>query len=241
MSVPTAHSHPDRVAPRRRSPGPAALTASQRSALQAAALHKEGHLPSALSRSDQVGLAELGLVDDLPASPEAETVAVHSRAPRCRITAAGRSRALQEPPARLWVVPCSAAKRDVAAAPAGEMYTGSYHLAARRAALACVSDASELVILSAKFGLVRLDDHILHYDLKAGRKGTVTGEVLRCQAHYLALSGAAVTVLAGKAYAELAREVWPGLHHPVADARGIGDHLAHFADLYAPDRRRVCT
>ncbi|MGW1290813.1 DUF6884 domain-containing protein [Streptomyces sp. NPDC002586] len=238
MSIQTERFRPGHTGPRH-SPRPAVLTASQRSALHAAALHEEGHLPPVVSRADQVRLEALGLAVGLSGRPERERVAVHSISPRCRITTAGRSRALQEPRARLWVIPCSAAKLDVAAAPAGEMYIGSYHVAARRAALACVSDASELVVLSAKFGLVRLDDRILHYDMKAGRKGTVTGKVLRRQAHLMALSGATVTVLAGKAYAQLAREVWPGLHHPVAGARGIGDHLAYFADLYAPRRRRA--
>lgn len=118
------------------------------------------------------------------------------------------------------------------------MYCGSYHRAARRAANALATGPySQVLVLSAKFGLLQTGDRILHYDMRAGQHGTVTGEVLRRQAHYLAVSGAEATVLAGKAYAALARSAWPALHHPVDGARGIGDHLAFFASLYGPAGR----
>ncbi|MER6442322.1 hypothetical protein ABT275_39240 [Streptomyces sp. NPDC001185] len=91
-------------------------------------------------------------------------------------------------------------------------------------------------MLSAKFGLLRAEDRILHCDLRAGQHGTVAVDVLRHQAHALAVSGAEMTVLAGKAYAALARCAWPDLHHPLTGARGIGEHLAFFACLYRPGR-----
>lgn len=128
-------------------------------------------------------------------------------------------------------------KLDVPVAPAGEMYVGSYHVASRRAAEAASSGgAAQVLTLSAKFGLLLDEDRILHYDLRAGDSGTVAPEVLVRQAHFLGVSAARVTVFAGKAYAELARQEFrPGLEHPL-EGRGIGQHLAFFADLYRHGR-----
>ncbi|MFE1190062.1 DUF6884 domain-containing protein [[Kitasatospora] papulosa] len=206
------------------------LTAGQRAGLHAAALHPDGHLPPRVPVRDLVDLVARGLADPLPRQP----CGAHARSPRCLITNRGRERAVHEPRPQLILVPCSSAKADLPVAPAQEMYRGSYHRAARRAADALAAGAAHthVLVLSAKFGLLRAEDRILHYDLRAGQHGTVTGKVLRRQAHHLAVSGAEVTVLAGKTYAALAREAWPQLRHPVAGARGIGDHLAFFASLY---------
>ncbi|MGW2686375.1 DUF6884 domain-containing protein [Streptomyces sp. NPDC001414] len=210
------------------------LTTGQRAGLHAAVRHPRGHLPPAVLVHDLVGLVERRLAEPVPRQPEG----AHTRSPRCLITDRGRERAAHEPNPRLILVPCSSAKADLPVAQAQEMYVGSYHRAARRAAdaLAAGTD-THVLVLSAKFGLLRAEDRILHYDLRAGQHGTVAGDVLRRQAHDLAVSGAEVTVLAGKAYAALARCAWPDLHHPLAGARGIGDHLAFFASLYHPGRQ----
>ncbi|WP_329020518.1 DUF6884 domain-containing protein [Streptomyces sp. NBC_01601] len=207
------------------------LTAVQRAGLHTAAVHAEGHLPASLSNGDLQALAAAGLAS--PLTTRSRDDDAFSRAARFRITSAGRSRILQEPLPRVFVVPCSSAKASVPIAPAGEMYVGSYHRAARRAAQSQLGPGHHLVILSAKFGILRPEDHILRYDLRAGQHGTVAGPVLLRQAYHLALRAAEVTVFAGKAYAALARQVWPELTHPLSQARGIGDHLAFFAGLYA--------
>lgn len=207
------------------------LTAGQRAGLHAAVVHPRGHLPPSVPVRDLISLVDLGLAEPVARQP----AGMHARSPRCLITRQGRERTAHEPRTRLILVPCSSAKSDLPVAEAHEMYRGSYHRAARRAADAlAASPDTHVLVISAKFGLLRAEDRILHYDLRAGQQGTVTGEMLRRQAHYLAVSGAEVTVLAGKAYAALARDVWPALHHPVADSRGIGDHLAFFASLYSP-------
>jgi hypothetical protein len=68
--------------------------------------------------------------------------------------------------------------------PAGELYTGSCHRAARRAAetLTQGARAGRVLILSARWGLVELDEQIAPYDLWAGEKGAVTSERIRRQA-----------------------------------------------------------
>lgn len=136
------------------------------------------------------------------------------------------------------LVPCSARKADLPGGSAETMYQpGSYHLAAKQAAAALTAAGGQWLILSAKYGLLRPGDQILDYDLKAGGAGTVSATHLRRQAHELAVTGAYVTVLAGRAYAELARAVWPhGLHEPLATLGGIGRHRAYFADRYDPGR-----
>ncbi|MFF9785702.1 DUF6884 domain-containing protein [Streptomyces nigrescens] len=213
------------------------LSTFQRAGLHAAAMHSEGHVPPSLAEGDLHQLSELGLIAPLAPRVPRPPHGPLARGPRYRITSAGRSRARFEPLPQVLLVPCSMRKADVPAAPAGEMYVGSYHQASRRAAVAAAGAQGQVLILSAKFGLLRAEDRIFKYDLRAGQIGTVTRAVLARQAHHLAVSAAAVTVLAGKKYADLARQVWPDLEHPLAGARGIGDHLAYFADLYAPHRR----
>ncbi|MCX4784041.1 MULTISPECIES: DUF6884 domain-containing protein [unclassified Streptomyces] len=211
------------------------LSWAQRAGLHSAAVHPAGDVPASLADSELYGLERLGLIGEI--GPRLRRLGPHTRAAQFRINAAGRTRVLGEALPRVVVVPCSNTKSAAPAGAAGEMYIGSYHRAARRAAETQAGPDSQLLVLSAKFGLLRPQDHILRYDLRAGQRGQVPRAVLLSQAHHLAVGVADVTVFAGKAYANLARTVWPALAHPLAGARGIGDHLAFFADLYAPDRR----
>ncbi|MFE6272261.1 DUF6884 domain-containing protein [Streptomyces goshikiensis] len=211
------------------------LSWGQRAALHAGAVHPAGHIPAAASEHDLLLLESLGLIEPIIPGPSyGRGLAL---VPRWVLSTAGRSRATLTPRPQLIVVPCSTRKSGQTVAPAGEMYTGSYHLAARKAAFALSGEEIGPLILSAKYGLLRLEDRILDYDLKAGQTGTIGGAALRRQAHHLAVSGCRTTVLAGKQYAELARHVWPDLHHPLAGARGIGDHLSYFAAQYGSGPR----
>ncbi|WP_322974053.1 DUF6884 domain-containing protein [Actinacidiphila oryziradicis] len=56
--------------------------------------------------------------------------------------------------------------------PAGELYTGSYHRAARRAAETLMQGAraGRVLILSARWGLVAPDERIAPYDLWLARR-----------------------------------------------------------------------
>src|SRR5690606_30344038 len=139
---------------------------------------------------------------------------------------------------RVIIVSCGGAKIDTTQpVPAGEMYTGSYHLALRRAADARTRGrADRVLILSAFHGLLTLHDLIAPYDLRMGDEGSVTGERLRQQAADLGILDADVTVLGPRAYVEASRAVWPELTDPLAGARGIGGQLAKLADIYDPSR-----
>jgi hypothetical protein len=140
---------------------------------------------------------------------------------------------------RVIIVSCGGRKStSEQPVPAGQRYTGSYHLALRRAAdtLTRSGSTGRVLILSALHGLLTLHDLIAPYDLRMGDKGSVTGEQLLQQAAGLDILGADVTVLGPRAYVEASRIVWPDLTDPLAGARGIGDQLAKLADIYAPSR-----
>jgi hypothetical protein len=64
------------------------------------------------------------------------------------------------------VIPCGAGKQDTAA-PAAELYTGSMFTLALTAARTLVDD-SHILILSARHGLVALDQVLEPYDVKMG-------------------------------------------------------------------------
>ncbi|AIV38789.1 hypothetical protein NI25_20535 [Streptomyces sp. CCM_MD2014] len=134
-------------------------------------------------------------------------------------------------PARVIVVPCGAAKLDRPAS-AGELYTGSFHKACRRAADALARPGTTVLVLSALHGLVPLDRVLEPYELRMGQPGSVTGDELRAQARELGVDRTAeVTVLAGSAYTAAARHVWPHAAAPLEGAGGMGYQLQRLKAL----------
>ncbi|MFC9974287.1 DUF6884 domain-containing protein [Spirillospora sp. NPDC127200] len=117
------------------------------------------------------------------------------------------------------LVGCGVAKKDEPCK-AGEMYTGSFHKLCRQAGEAMNPDV--LLILSAKYGLLELDQRIHPYDTRLGEAGAVKPDWVWKKARRRNLLEAdRVVVLAGRAYLELARKVWPHAESPVEGARGI--------------------
>ncbi|MEU5190963.1 DUF6884 domain-containing protein [Streptomyces klenkii] len=230
------------------------LTPVQRRWLHTAAAHPEGLLLASVNLRTARTLGAAGLIQWT--RPQGRTVPVAEAvwkldAGEVRITAAGRRRASTEERERVVIVACGGRKavyadgvrkgEPVIGERAGALYVGSYHRAMRRAAdvLTQGGRSGRVLILSAKYGLVELDQHLLNYDLRVGDPGTIDGETLRRQAHELGISGAAVTVLGGRAYVELAGEVWDELAAPLAGTRGIGEQLARLAAIYDPARATV--
>ncbi|MEV7229702.1 DUF6884 domain-containing protein [Polymorphospora sp. NPDC051019] len=126
------------------------------------------------------------------------------------------------------IVPCGHAKRDHPTA-AGDMYTGSYHQACRRAANAI---GGQTFILSARHGFLHPATRVEPYDLRMGQPGAVTVPALRAQARALGIDTAGtVTVLAGRDYADPVTAIWPHAHRPLDNARGIGQQMARLAEL----------
>jgi hypothetical protein len=132
-------------------------------------------------------------------------------------------------PPELIVIPCGARKLDHRAR-AADMYIGSYHRACRRAAEALRPD--RLVILSARYGLLDLDDEIEPYDTAHGAADAVTARVLLDQAENLGITALdPVVVLGGARHAALAKAVWPHALTPLSGTRGMGEQIARLTAM----------
>ena len=142
----------------------------------------------------------------------------------------------------LVVVPCSAAKLWHAA-PAGELYTGTFHKLARQAGAALVEQhGGQVVILSALHGLLQLDQVVEPYDLTMGQPGAVKVHVVALQLLQLLraqdrtpavvalLPRAYRAVLAG-AVEQLPADVRPRMYEPMRGAAGVGYQRQRLAQL----------
>lgn len=131
--------------------------------------------------------------------------------------------------AELIVIPCGARKLDRPAR-AADMYVGSYHRACRRAADALRPD--RLLILSARHGLLGLDDEIEPYDTPHGAADAVPARVVREQAVRLGIESLdPVVVLGGARHVALAKTVWPHARTPLSGTRGMGEQVARLAEM----------
>lgn len=116
---------------------------------------------------------------------------------------------------------------------ADQMYTGPYARKCWAAALSLCPDAAFWI--SARHGILPPDTIISPYDLRMGQPGSVTAAVVQAQAADLGIADAAVVVLAGRAYADLCREVWADVRTPLAGLF-IGQQLHELAVIAARGR-----
>ncbi|MBY8879659.1 DUF6884 domain-containing protein [Actinacidiphila acidipaludis] len=129
----------------------------------------------------------------------------------------------------LIVIPCGARKLDHRAR-AADLYIGSYHRACRRAAEALRPD--HLLILSARHGLLGLDDEIEPYDTAHGAEGSVTADVLRDQAVRRGIAELdPVVALGGARHVALVAAVWPHARTPLNGTRGMGEQIARLSAM----------
>lgn len=129
----------------------------------------------------------------------------------------------------LILVTCGARK---AARPttAAAMYVGSYARQCLRAARVLAVD-SDIRIVSARYGLLGLDEEIEPYETRLGTANAITAEQLHAQAAAAGLLARPVTVFAGAAYTRLARQVWPQASAPLAGLPGVGAHMQRLAEI----------
>lgn len=219
--------------------------AGKRAAAARAARYRELGLALPAWDTDAAEAPVEAVVEGEARAAEVEAAAApvnRSRSPRPAATAAAAEDGDQEsdlqrragadaPARRVVVVSCGGRKADGPAV-AGELYTGSYHRAMRRAADALTRDGGRVLILSARYGLVELDELLAPYELRLGDAGAVSAERVREQAEALGVADEAVTVLGGRAYVELAREVWVDAEAPLAGSRGICEQLGRLARIY---------
>ncbi|QDN75090.1 hypothetical protein FNV64_05200 [Streptomyces sp. S1A1-7] len=132
-------------------------------------------------------------------------------------------------PPELVVIPCGSRKLGRRAR-AADLYVGSYHRACRRAADALRPD--RLLILSARYGLLDLDDVIDPYDTPHGAADAITAQALLKQATVrdIVLLDP-VVALGGARHVDLVRTIWPLAHTPLAGTRGMGEQMARLAVL----------
>lgn len=109
-------------------------------------------------------------------------------------------------PGITYVIPCGGAKATERAR-ARDMYRGSLyrHALTNVTRLAAMDEAdgnpARVLILSAKYGLLQLDEEIEPYDLIMGRPGSVTADALTAQALGLGIDwGSAVYAFLPRAY-----------------------------------------
>lgn len=137
--------------------------------------------------------------------------------------------------APLVIIPCSSTKAD-RRSPAAELYTGSYHMACRRAALA-LSPPDRVLILSARYGLLNLTDPrpLEPYDerIPVNQRRSARSEPpshVGLAVEYARTNGLLAdtpVVLAGRAYSRVCIAVWGGrVILPLASTRGIGEQMA---------------
>lgn len=129
----------------------------------------------------------------------------------------------------LVVIPCGSRKL-VRRTRAADMYVGSYHRACRKAADALQPD--QLLILSARYGLLDLDDVIEPYDTAHGAADAITDQVLLKQATLRDIVRLdPVVALGGARHVSLVRSIWPHARTPLAGTRGMGEQMARLAVL----------
>ncbi|MFI1734944.1 DUF6884 domain-containing protein [Streptomyces acidicola] len=128
------------------------------------------------------------------------------------------------------VIPCSGAKLPHKA-PAGQLYTGTLHTRARKAAAALTANGGTVLVLSALHGFLPLTQVIEPYDHTWEDAGSITVDQLRAQALRLGLSDAEdVVLLTPSRYTSRAAAVWPDARTPLAHL-GIGRQLGRLAAL----------
>lgn len=122
----------------------------------------------------------------------------------------------------LVIIPCGA-KKHQSKTVAAKMYQGPYFKACLRYAQSIIRRDS-ILILSAKYGFLRLNQEIEPYELTLGDPGCVTAADLRKQCDALSLSERNDVALGGKRYTSMCRAVWPNVLTPVPSV-GIGKQM----------------
>lgn len=134
-------------------------------------------------------------------------------------------------PTPVVIVPCGGVKA-AGTLPAGEKYIGSYHRMTRKAAAAIAArTGARVLILSALYGLLELDNLVDDYDLRMGEPGSVTAGRIAEQAAILGITDALVTVIAGRAYANVVTAVWPHAVRVLDGTNGMPHQMKRMADV----------
>jgi hypothetical protein len=140
----------------------------------------------------------------------------------------------------LVVIPCGARKLPDRA-PARELYTGPYF----RAALAwaeATTDPDRILILSARYGLIRPWMVRAPYEQRMDRPGAISTARVQGQADwgYHLADHPHVLAVGGAAYLDVVRAVWPHAEAPF-EGLALGHQLAALRRATAPAPEPVPT
>ena len=124
---------------------------------------------------------------------------------------------------RIVVIPCGARKKLVSAQ-AQYMYTGSYHKMCQRYGRSLVPP-EQIYILSAKYGLLRLEDVIEPYSMTLGQPGCVTPQDVYKQAFNYDILDRPCVAVGGRRYTDLCRRVWKDCTTPLWGKGGNGKQM----------------
>lgn len=128
----------------------------------------------------------------------------------------------------LVIIPCGG-KKQPERCRAVEMYTGPYFKGCLMYAYSLVHEQYEnIFILSAKYGLLDLNQEIETYNLKMGQPGCVNWRQVKKQAEERGiLEVPQVTALGGELYTQVVKWVWGSgrVKTPLAGVGGIGKQL----------------
>lgn len=117
------------------------------------------------------------------------------------------------------IVPCSGKKLDHPA-PARDLYQGSLYRLALGAATS-ITPPWRVLVLSAKYGFVRLEAELEPYDVTWDDDASADDDTLAMTAAYHGVRN--VVLLLPIAYAERARRIWPDAAWPLEGCAGIGE------------------
>jgi hypothetical protein len=135
----------------------------------------------------------------------------------------------------LVIIGCGQAKR-LGVHKAADLYTSSYFRLKLAYARAITSDDT-ILILSGKYGFVKLNDEIASYDQHIGSAGAVTDATLRGQADRLHMRTSEVIVLGGNDYVKRMRRLWTDCKTPLNGIGGIGDQMSWLKSQTAGNSR----
>jgi hypothetical protein len=113
----------------------------------------------------------------------------------------------------LVIIGCGQSKR-AGTHEAASLYTSGYFRLKLAYARTIAKDDS-ILILSGKYGFVRLNERISSYDQHIDNVGAVSDASLREQATLLKNSDKGVVVLGGSDYVERVRRLWPDCAAPL--------------------------
>lgn len=118
------------------------------------------------------------------------------------------------------IITCGSSK-CVTVTRAEKMYIGTFFKAQLGFALKYFK-RDDVFILSAKYGLLTLDQKIAPYDLKMGQIGSVSVDLVKQQAEKLGIIKNKITSTAGKDYRTVLDNVFLNINYPFKDLKGMG-------------------